>query len=223
MVLPKMPPPAQWPTAGGISKNMDKVFKSHIQHLHPWNLHWRGELPKRMALKTNQAYIQETQRAVGNWPSSLEGQFRFTCSKTQHKSSKLVSAQNICEGDSKASLSRDASVDECHFCTLFLLCWCCLSFPCTLLQPYLTTYGRYMQSTQRTSLECLALLARGSVFLGPVGLKQLESYWQVTTPKTLNRKETKIHPQFFCDHPLKTVRESFSLSKYKKNSESQAK
>ena len=74
----------QW---GGISQIQSFSLRSmggavcatHIRHPNSWNLHQRDEPPKHLALKTNGAYIQETQRAVGNWNSAFKG---ITCRLT---------------------------------------------------------------------------------------------------------------------------------------------
>lgn len=58
---------------GGIFFLRSKEFVSCIRHLNPWKLHWRDRPPKYLALKTNGAYIQETQKAIGTGDSALKG------------------------------------------------------------------------------------------------------------------------------------------------------
>ena len=65
-----------------------------------------------------------------------------------------------------------------------------------------------MQSTQRTPLECLALVARGLVSLGPRELKhQGDSAWQIATYRSLHRQQTEAHHQSSCDQSFKTEKD----------------
>lgn len=43
----------------------------HITYSNPWDLHSKDEPPKYLALKTNEAYIQESHMTVGNRYSTL--------------------------------------------------------------------------------------------------------------------------------------------------------
>ena len=64
----------------------------HVKHPNPWDLHWKEEPPKCLALKTKGTYIQETQRAIGNRDFTPEGlTHRVIHPGTQHKSSSLKS------------------------------------------------------------------------------------------------------------------------------------
>lgn len=63
---------------------------SCIRHPNSWNLHQRYEPTKHLALKTNKAYIQDTQKPVGNGKSALKGlMLRFIYPTTQDKSKSL--------------------------------------------------------------------------------------------------------------------------------------
>lgn len=67
----------------------------------PRDLHWEDEPLKHLALKTNEPYVQESQRAVGNQDSSLKRHVHsLTCSKSQCRGSSLKSTWVIHNGDS---------------------------------------------------------------------------------------------------------------------------
>lgn len=83
----------------------------HIRHPNLWDLHWRDDphRPKHLPLKTNRAYVQENQSAIGNGDSTLKGlKRRLAYPRTQWKSSNMKSAQTICERDSFANLKAAA-------------------------------------------------------------------------------------------------------------------
>jgi len=56
---------------GGISEIQNVSVRNekpepYIRHPNSWDLHWRDEPPKHLALKINGAYIQESQTVVTN-------------------------------------------------------------------------------------------------------------------------------------------------------------
>ena len=70
----------------------NKEFESHIKHFTLWELQWKEDSPKCLALETNGAYIQGTERTVGNRDSAFKGiMHRLTYPRTQNKSSTLKS------------------------------------------------------------------------------------------------------------------------------------
>lgn len=98
MVLQKSHPHHGDPQLGGISQILQrftlwsKGFVSYIRHLSSWNLHQSNEPTKHLSLKTNRAYIQDTQMAVGNGKSALEGLLlKLIYPRTKNKSSNLKS------------------------------------------------------------------------------------------------------------------------------------
>lgn len=64
-----------------------------IRHPNLWKLQWRDEPPRCLALKTNEAYVQEAERAVWNGDISFKGPIPFLLRvphpKDQNKSSSL--------------------------------------------------------------------------------------------------------------------------------------
>ena len=44
----------------------ERRLPPHISHPHSYNLNLKDEPPKRLALKTNRAWVYETQRAAAN-------------------------------------------------------------------------------------------------------------------------------------------------------------
>lgn len=74
---PKPHPGHSNPQLGGNSQIWNfslwsEVFSPHIGHPNPWDLPHGDKPSKFLALKTNGAYIQETQKFVGNWDSSFK-------------------------------------------------------------------------------------------------------------------------------------------------------
>lgn len=73
--------PQPWrddPRVGGIlqiwSMSLrNEEFEPHIRHLNHWGLPQRKEPPRYLALKTNGAYEQETQKAIENRYSTDKG------------------------------------------------------------------------------------------------------------------------------------------------------
>ena len=63
-----LPPQCSHLQLGGISQTQSFSLKSKgfMLHADPWDLQQRDESPKGLALKTNKAHIQDTQKAVGN-------------------------------------------------------------------------------------------------------------------------------------------------------------
>lgn len=120
-----------------------KRFVICIRHSNPWKLHWRDRPPKYMALKTNGAYVRETQKAVGNGDSAPKGFVcRLTGPEIQGKSSclkvprpygentHLLILKCLPEGQGTVgTFSRHRSAGRCHFlCSSFtLLALACVS------------------------------------------------------------------------------------------------
>ena len=66
------------PQSGGISQVQSFSLKSkqsvfHMRHPNLWNLQWRDEPPTCLTLKTNEAYVQDTQGVVRSRDVSSKG------------------------------------------------------------------------------------------------------------------------------------------------------
>lgn len=64
--------------SSGVSLRSEEVM-SHSRNPKPWEVHWDKPL-KCLALKSNEAYVQETQRAVVYWNTTCKGlAHKLTC------------------------------------------------------------------------------------------------------------------------------------------------
>ena len=105
------------PQAGGSSQLQTSPWGrkgwAPSQTLPTWESALQRWAPKSPALKTSGAYVQETQKALGNGESVFKGlMYRLTYTRTQCKNTNLKNASTTCEGDLLANLKEPPGAQE---------------------------------------------------------------------------------------------------------------